>query len=101
MLGDSVTTDHISPAGSIPADSPAGKYLISKGVEKVDFNSYGARRGHHEVMVCGTFGNIRLRNELAQGTERYWTRFQPSDEELRIYDACVRYLAEGTPLLVI
>ena len=101
MLGDSVTTDHISPAGSIPADSPAGQYLISKGVEKVDFNSYGARRGNHEVMVRGTFGNIRLRNELAQGKEGYWTRFQPSDEELTIYDASVRYLAEGTPLLVI
>ncbi len=101
MLGDSVTTDHISPAGSIPADSPAGKYLISKGVQKVDFNSYGARRGNHEVMVRGTFGNIRLRNELAQGKEGYWTRFQPSDEELTIYDASVRYLEEGTPLVVI
>ena len=73
VLGDSVTTDHISPAGSIPADSPAGKYLIAQGVQPKDFNSYGARRGNHEVMMRGTFANIRLRNQLAPGTEGGWT----------------------------
>src|SRR4029453_2306558 len=75
LLGDSVTTDHISPAGSIPKDSPAGKYLISQGVNPSDFNSYGARRGNHEVMVRGTFANIRLRNQLAPGTEGGWTLY--------------------------
>ena len=77
LLGDSVTTDHISPAGSIPADSPAGKYLIANGVEPADFNSYGARRGNHEVMMRGTFANIRLRNQLAPGTEGGWTTLLP------------------------
>jgi aconitate hydratase A / 2-methylisocitrate dehydratase len=101
MVGDSVTTDHISPAGSIPASSPAGQYLLSKGVQKPDFNSYGARRGNHEVMVRGTFGNIRLRNELAGGREGFWTRHQPSGEEMTIYDASQRYRAEDVPLVVI
>lgn len=100
-LGDSVTTDHISPAGSIKADSPAGKYLIEHGVTKADFNSYGSRRGNHEVMVRGTFANVRLRNQLAPGTEGGWTRFQPNDEQMTIYDASVRYIAQGTPLIVL
>jgi aconitate hydratase len=101
VLGDSVTTDHISPAGSIPADSPAGKYLISKGVPPADFNSYGARRGNHEVMMRGTFANIRLRNQLAPGTEGGWTTKLPGDEVTTIYDASMRYQAAGVPLLVI
>jgi aconitate hydratase len=101
LLGDSVTTDHISPAGSIPSDSPAGKYLIAHGVQPREFNSYGARRGNHEVMMRGTFANIRLRNQLAPGTEGGWTMMLPSDEVLTIYDASVRYRAAGTPLLVI
>ena len=101
LLGDSVTTDHISPAGSIPADSPAGKYLIAHGVEPRDFNSYGARRGNHEVMMRGTFANIRLRNQLAPGTEGGWTMLLPSDEVLTIYDASVKYRERGVPLLVI
>jgi aconitate hydratase len=101
MLGDSVTTDHISPAGSIPADSPAGKYLIAHGVSPKDFNSYGARRGNHEVMMRGTFANIRLRNTLAPGTEGGWTIHQPSGEQMSIYDAAMKYQAEKVPLLVI
>jgi aconitate hydratase len=101
MVGDSVTTDHISPAGSIPAASPAGQYLISKGVEKVDFNSYGARRGNHQVMMRGTFANIRLRNEIAGGKEGYWTRHLPSGDEMTIFDAAERYRTEGVPLVVI
>jgi aconitate hydratase len=101
VLGDSVTTDHISPAGSIKADSPAGKYLIEKGVQPRDFNSYGARRGNHEVMVRGTFANVRLRNQMAPGTEGGWTLYQPGGELLTIYDASVRYQAAGVPLLVI
>jgi aconitate hydratase len=101
MLGDSVTTDHISPAGSIKPDSPAGKYLIEHGVERRDFNSYGSRRGNHEVMVRGTFANVRLRNLLVPGSEGTWTVHVPSGEELTIYDASQRYLAEGTPLIVI
>lgn len=100
-LGDSITTDHISPAGAIKEDSPAGEYLKSNGVSKADFNSYGSRRGNHEVMMRGTFANIRLRNELAPGTEGGWTRHQPSDEQMSIYDAAMRYQQEGTPLLVI
>jgi aconitate hydratase len=100
-LGDSVTTDHISPAGSIKPDSPAGKYLIEHGVERKDFNSYGARRGNHEVMVRGTFANVRLRNLLASGSEGTWTVHVPSGEEMTIYDAAERYLAEGTPLIVL
>jgi len=101
LLGDSVTTDHISPAGSIPADSPAGKYLIAHGVSPRDFNSYGARRGNHEVMMRGTFANIRLRNQLAPGTEGGWTTLVPSDEVLTIYDASVKHRDAGVPLLVI
>ena len=101
LLGDSVTTDHISPAGSIAADSPAADYLRSKGVEPVDFNSYGSRRGNHEVMMRGTFANIRLRNQLAPGTEGGWTRHQPSDEQMSIYDAALQYQSAGTPLVVL
>ena len=101
LLGDSVTTDHISPAGSIKPDSPAGKYLIEKGVKPADFNSYGARRGNHEVMVRGTFANTRLRNQLAPGTEGGWTLHQPGAELMTIYDASVTYRALGVPLLVI
>ena len=101
LLGDSVTTDHISPAGSIKADTPAGRYLIEKGVTPSDFNSYGARRGNHEVMVRGTFANVRLRNQLAPGTEGGWTLYQPGGELMTIYDAAVRYRAAGVPLLVI
>ena len=101
VLGDSVTTDHISPAGSIPVDSPAGKYLMSLDVKPGDFNSYGARRGNHEVMVRGTFGNIRLKNQMVPGIEGGWTRHMPDGEMMFIYDASVRYKAEGVPLLVI
>jgi aconitate hydratase len=101
VLGDSVTTDHISPAGSIPADSPAGKYLISCGVQPKDFNSYGARRGNHEVMMRGTFANIRLRNMLAPGTEGGWTTHQPSGEKTSIYEAAMKYRDERVPLIVI
>ena len=101
VLGDSVTTDHISPAGSIPADSPAGKYLIEQGVKPGDFNSYGARRGNHEVMMRGTFANTRLRNQLAPGTEGGWTAHQPEGELMTIYDASIRYQAAGVPLLVL
>jgi aconitate hydratase len=101
MLGDSVTTDHISPAGNIPADSPAGKFLIAHGVKPGDFNSYGARRGNHEVMVRGTLANIRLRNQLTPGTEGGWTTHVPSGEKMTIYDASVKYQKEGTPLLII
>ncbi len=101
ILGDSVTTDHISPAGSIPADSPAGKYLIANGVKPHEFNSYGARRGNHEVMMRGTFANIRLRNQLAPGTEGGWTLFQPGGERMTIYDAAVKYREAGVPLVVL
>jgi aconitate hydratase len=101
VLGDSVTTDHISPAGSIPSDSPAGKYLIARGVQPKDFNSYGARRGNHEVMMRGTFANIRLRNLLAPGTEGGWTIHQPSGEKMSIYDAAMKYKQERVPLIVI
>ena len=101
LLGDSVTTDHISPAGAIPPDGPAGKHLMEHGVAPADFNSFGSRRGNHEVMLRGTFGNIRLRNRLAPGTEGGWTRHQPSGEQMTIYDAGMRYRAEGTPLVVV
>jgi aconitate hydratase len=101
VLGDSITTDHISPAGSIQPDGPAGKYLIAHGVQPKDFNSYGARRGNHEVMMRGTFANIRLRNQLAPGTEGGWTIHQPSGEKMSIYDAAMKYRAEGVPLVVI
>jgi aconitate hydratase len=101
LLGDSVTTDHISPAGSIPVDSPAGKWLIAHGVQAHDFNSYGARRGNHEVMMRGTFANIRLRNQLAPGTEGGWTTLLPQGEVMTIYDASVSYRDAGVPLMVI
>jgi len=101
LLADSVTTDHISPAGAIAKDSPAAKYLEANGVKQADFNSYGSRRGNHEVMMRGTFANIRLRNRLAPGTEGGWTQHQPSSEQMTIYDASVKYKAEGTPLIVI
>ncbi|MDH3334536.1 MAG: aconitate hydratase AcnA, partial [Gammaproteobacteria bacterium] len=101
LLGDSVTTDHISPAGSISKDSPAAAYLEAHGVKPSDFNSYGSRRGNHEVMMRGTFANIRLRNQLAPGTEGGWTCHQPSGEQMSIFDASVKYREEGTPLVVI
>ncbi len=101
VLGDSITTDHISPAGSIKPDSPAGRYLIERGVGVADFNSYGARRGNDEVMVRGTFANIRLRNRLAPGTEGGWTRHLPDGEQMTIFDASRRYQAEGVPLVVL
>ncbi|MDX6503045.1 MAG: aconitate hydratase, partial [Gaiellaceae bacterium] len=100
-VGDSVTTDHISPAGSIKPDSPAGTYLQEHGIERKDFNSYGSRRGNHEVMVRGTFANVRLRNQLVPGSEGTWTAHLPDGEETTIYEASARYLAEGVPLLVL
>jgi len=101
ILGDSVTTDHISPAGNIKADSPAGRYLRSKGVEPKDFNSYGSRRGNHEVMMRGTFANIRIRNEMLGNEEGGYTLHVPTDEKLPIYDAAMRYQQAGTPLVVV
>ena len=101
LLGDSITTDHISPAGSIKLNSPAGEYLVAHGVLPAMFNSYGSRRGNHEVMVRGTFANIRLRNQLAPGTEGGWTTYLPTGEVMTIYDAAVRYGATGVPLLVV
>ena len=101
LLGDSVTTDHISPAGAIKADSAAGKYLQENGVEAKDFNSYGSRRGNHEVMMRGTFANIRLRNLMAPGTEGSITLHMPSAEQMTIYDAAMKYQDEGTAAIVI
>ncbi len=101
VLGDSVTTDHISPAGSIKLNGPAGKYLIEHGVKPSDFNSYGSRRGNHEVMVRGTFANVRLRNKLAPGTEGGVTRLLPEDLPMSIYDASVEYAKRGTPLAIL
>jgi len=101
LLGDSVTTDHISPAGAIKADSPAGRYLLDNGVELNDFNSYGSRRGNHEVMMRGTFANIRLRNRLAPGTEGGVTNHQPSGEQMSIYDAAMRYKSEGVASIIL
>ena len=101
MLGDSVTTDHISPAGAIKKGSPAAQYLEEHGVERRDFNSYGSRRGNHEVMVRGTFANIRLRNQLAPGTEGGVTRYLPDGEEMTIYDAAMKYAEEDVPLVVL
>jgi aconitate hydratase len=100
-VGDSITTDHISPAGAIRPDSPAGRYLIERGVQQRDFNSYGARRGNHEVMMRGTFANVRLRNELAPGTEGWWTTHLPSGEVTSVYEAAMRYRDEETPLGVL
>ncbi|MFQ3633459.1 aconitate hydratase AcnA [Roseiflexus sp.] len=101
LLGDSVTTDHISPAGSIAKDSPAGQHLIARGVQPADFNSYGARRGNHEVMMRGTFANIRLRNAMVPGVEGGYTLYLPTGEQMSIYDAAMRYQAHGTPLVVL
>ncbi len=101
LLGDSITTDHISPAGSIKKDSPAGEYLIGHGVQPRDFNSYGSRRGHHEVMVRGTFANVRLKNQLVPGVEGGYTRYLPTGEQMSIFDASMKYQAVGTPLLII
>jgi aconitate hydratase len=101
LLGDSITTDHISPAGAIRKDSPAGKYLIERGVDPRDFNSYGARRGNHEVMMRGTFANVRLRNQLAPGTEGGWTTYQPDGDVMTIYEGAMKYKRAGVALLVI
>lgn len=101
MFGDSITTDHISPAGSIAEKSPAGVWLKSLGVEKKDFNSYGARRGNHEVMMRGTFANIRLKNDLTAGMEGWWTRTAPNAEPTSFYEASMAYQAAGTPLVII
>jgi aconitate hydratase len=101
VLGDSITTDHISPAGSIKKSGPAGQYLLEHGVEVKDFNSYGSRRGNDEVMVRGTFANVRLRNLLAPGTEGGVTRHFPGGEPMSVYDAAVRYAKEGAPLMVL
>jgi len=101
LLGDSVTTDHISPAGAIAADSPAGRYLREQGVEPRDFNSYGSRRGNDRVMTRGTFANIRIRNQLAPGTEGGVTRLLPDDETLSVYDAAMQYHERGVPLVVL
>ncbi|MEO0289878.1 MAG: aconitate hydratase AcnA [candidate division WOR-3 bacterium] len=101
LLGDSITTDHISPAGKIPEDSPAGKYLISKGVKREEFNTFGARRGNHEIMIRGTFGNVRLKNKLIPDREGFWTIKFPEKEVLTIYDAAMKYMEEGVPLIVI
>src|SRR5690606_18308395 len=100
-LGDSVTTDHISPAGNISKSSPAAKYLMGEGVKPADFNSYGSRRGNHEVMMRGTFANIRLRNLLAPGTEGGVSIHLPTGETMSIFDAAARYKADGTPLVVL
>ena len=100
LLGDSITTDHISPAGSIPSSYPAGQYLIAKGVDEKNFNSYGSRRGNHEVMMRGTFGNVRLKNKLA-GKEGSWTVYLPEDKEMPIYDAAMKYIDQKIPLVIV
>jgi aconitate hydratase len=100
-LGDSVTTDHISPAGNIRKDGPAGRWLVDGGVDQSDFNSYGSRRGNHEVMIRGTFANIRLRNQMAPGTEGGVTRHLPDGDQMSIYDASKRYQADGVPLIIL
>ena len=101
LLGDSVTTDHISPAGVIAKDSPAARWLMDHGVEVSDFNSYGSRRGNHEVMMRGTFANIRIRNQLVPGLEGGYTRYLPTDEQMSIYDAAMKYREDSTPLIVL
>jgi aconitate hydratase len=101
LLGDTVTTDHISPAGAIPPDGPAGRYLIERGVEPKDFNTFGSRRGNHEVMMRGTFANIRIRNYILNEKEGGWTIHFPSGEEMSIYDAAMKYKEDGTPLVVL
>src|SRR5690606_1499333 len=101
LLGDSITTDHISPAGSIKKDGPAGHYLMEHGVEPKDFNPFGARRGHHDVMTRGTFANVRLRNALVPGVEGGFTRFLPTGDPMSIFDASLKYQAAETPLIII
>ncbi|MEM3169052.1 MAG: aconitate hydratase, partial [Nitrososphaerota archaeon] len=101
LLGDRITTDHISPAGAILPGSPAGKYLMEQGVDPADFNTYGARRGNHEVMMRGTFANVRLKNLLVPGKEGWWTKYLPTGEVMPVYDAAMRYKAEGVPLIVL
>ncbi len=101
VLGDTVTTDHISPAGAIPKEGPAGRWLIDRGVKPVDFNTFGSRRGHHDVMMRGTFGNIRIKNRLADGKEGNWTSHLPTGEVISIYDAAIRYRDAATPLVVL
>jgi aconitate hydratase len=101
VLGDSITTDHISPVGSIERDGPAARYLMEHGVQPKDFNQYGARRGNHEVMMRGTFANVRLKNQLAPGTEGGWTVHLPDKKQMFIYDAAMQYQKEGVPLIVI
>jgi aconitate hydratase len=101
VLGDSITTDHISPAGNIKKESPAGQYLLSRGVTQKEFNQYGARRGHHEVMMRGTFANVRLKNQLVPGVEGGVTRHLPTGQEMSIYDAAMLYAKEGTPLVIL
>ena len=101
LFADNITTDHISPAGSIKKASPAGEYLVERQVGSQDFNSYGSRRGNHEVMMRGTFANIRIRNEMVPGVEGGWTTPQPDGEQMPIYDAAMRYKAEGVPLVVL
>ena len=101
VLGDSVTTDHISPAGGISPVSPAAEYLRSHGIERSEWNSYGARRGNHEVLMRGTFANIRIRNRLVPGVEGGYTQYLPTGEEMSMYDAAMRYQADGTPLVVL
>ena len=101
MLGDKVSTDHISPAGSIPKESPAGQYLIEHGVKPYEFNTYGSRRGNHEVMMRGTFANVRVRNRLVPGKEGWWTKYLPSGEVMPIYDAAMKYKQENIPLIIL
>src|SRR3954466_3543107 len=101
IFGDSITTDHISPAGAIKPDSPAGHYLVGHGVTRGEFNSYGSRRGNHEVMMRGTFANIRIRNRMLDNVEGGFTRFAPTGEVMPIYDAAMRYQRDGTPLVVL
>jgi aconitate hydratase len=101
VLGDSVTTDHISPAGSIPKSGPAAKYLLDHGVQQVDWNTFGARRGHHEVMMRGTFGNVRIKNALTPEKEGNWTVHIPSGEVMSIFDAAMKYQKDGTPLVIL
>ncbi|NOZ72920.1 MAG: aconitate hydratase, partial [Chloroflexi bacterium] len=101
LLGDTVTTDHISPAGPIAPDTPAARYLLEHGIAREDWNSYGSRRGNHEVMMRGTFANIRIRNRLVPGVEGGYTVYQPSGEKMSIFDAAMKYQADGTPLIII
>jgi aconitate hydratase len=101
VLGDSVTTDHISPAGALPKNGPAARYLLDHGVPQADWNTFGARRGHHEVMMRGTFGNVRIKNALTPDREGNWTQYVPTGEVMSIYDAAMRYQQEGIPLVIL